>query len=197
MTGSSRRTWFLLQLLVACVFLVGALASTQPAFAACEKGQTECGGQCVDTSSNFYNCGACGATCDRAQACERGTCKTACPDHQLVCGDTCVTPTIDPRHCGGCGQRCADDAYCSSGTCKPIGAAASTCPTGQRTCGGKCRDTAVDWQHCGACGKTCGVGQTCKDGVCLGTCPKLPLPTEPGTTPPPKPAAPATPGPRG
>jgi hypothetical protein len=60
-----------------------AAASLALAFAACDDDggtcsatQTSCGGQCVDTSKDPANCGACGTKCDTAkgETCNGGKC---------------------------------------------------------------------------------------------------------------------------
>jgi hypothetical protein len=40
----------------------------------CPAGTTNCGGTCVNLSSNANNCGACGRTCGAGRACEGGVC---------------------------------------------------------------------------------------------------------------------------
>ncbi|HEY1956582.1 MAG TPA: kelch repeat-containing protein [Polyangiaceae bacterium] len=45
----------------------------------CNATQTLCGGQCVDTSNDVYDCGACGNTCAGGEACCSGLCvQTTC-----------------------------------------------------------------------------------------------------------------------
>lgn len=98
----------------------------QPVFFAeelCEEGQTECGGACVDASSDPVHCGGCGVVCEapaNAEArCGAGACGYACADgwsdcngeradgceHEGVCasGDASTGPT-EPV-VGGCGCR--------------------------------------------------------------------------------------------
>jgi len=43
--------------------------------ATCGAGQTSCGGTCVDLSTDPTNCGACNATCTKAQHCVNGACR--------------------------------------------------------------------------------------------------------------------------
>lgn len=46
---------------------------------ACTGAQQSCGGQCVDESSDPYNCGSCGHACAGGEACCSGLCvKTTC-----------------------------------------------------------------------------------------------------------------------
>src|SRR6185437_6357114 len=40
----------------------------------CGGTQTLCGGQCTDTTTDVYNCGACGNTCAGGEACCAGFC---------------------------------------------------------------------------------------------------------------------------
>ena len=106
-----------LTLTICSTFVVGFIAT---ASAQCPNGQASCGGKCVDLQKDDNNCGACGKTCERYEACGQGSCKLVCPDKQLTCGDVCVTAASNPDHCGGCGKRCPDDAYCSAGQCWKI-----------------------------------------------------------------------------
>ena len=47
----------------------------------CAIGQSSCDGQCVDTTTNAQNCGACARACTTGQSCIGGTCYAAsCTD---------------------------------------------------------------------------------------------------------------------
>lgn len=100
--------------------LVCMLAFASTASAQCPDGQATCSGECVNLQEDDDNCGGCGKTCERYEACVRGSCKLMCPDVQLVCGDVCVTAASDPSHCGGCNNKCGTDEYCSGGSCQKV-----------------------------------------------------------------------------
>lgn len=104
-----------------CLFFVVGFAST--ASAQCANGEATCSGECVDLQEDDDNCGGCGKTCERYEACVRGSCKLMCPDKQLACGNVCVTAASNPNHCGGCGKKCASNQYCAYGKCMQ-----ATCP---------------------------------------------------------------------
>jgi hypothetical protein len=64
----------------------------------CAAGKTNCGGTCVDLTSDANHCGSCSAP-----ACS-GTCSASvcCPAGKTNCGGTCVDLTSDDKHCGAC-----------------------------------------------------------------------------------------------
>jgi stigma-specific protein Stig1 len=92
----------------------------------CPSGQTECGGACVDTSSDEANCGSCGHACASGETCESGVCTTpgpTCGDGQCDSGET---PANCSQDCGACGngvcdpgemcpQDCGHETNCSDG----------------------------------------------------------------------------------
>ena len=82
---------------------------------ACLVGQDSCGGQCVDTSSDVNNCGACGASCTSPQACSQALC--VCATGATSCGGVCVDTSIDAANCGACGIACAAPGVCTGGSC--------------------------------------------------------------------------------
>ncbi|KAG6479798.1 stigma-specific STIG1-like protein 3 [Zingiber officinale] len=55
-----------------------------------------CGDECVDTSSDEFNCGRCGHECDYAYRC---------------CGGKCVALQFDTKNCGICFRRCHNCTY--------------------------------------------------------------------------------------
>lgn len=70
---------------------------------------TDCNGQCVNTSTDNANCGACGRQCNG------NTC----------CSGACVnTYGNDANNCGACGRSCTASCsgtrFCSSGTCNSV-----------------------------------------------------------------------------
>lgn len=153
--------------------------------AECAVGYTECGGACVDLSSDPRNCGACGMTC---AACELGVCVepigdggvgslavgsaigdpfasidvvgaigTGCALGSRRCDGECVRPDSDPDHCGGCGIACGPGQVCDGATCADVCSGA--------ICEGACVATERDPSHCGGCGIVCETG-VCDAGVC-------------------------------
>lgn len=124
---------------------------------------TECGGKCVDTTSDVQNCGGCSKACASGQQCVAGACRDTCPMGQQRCGGQCVDTTSDPRHCGGCTQACAAGQACSNGAC------AATCAAPLSVCSGACVNTQTDRSNCGACGAACDAG-VCVAGSCRLTC---------------------------
>lgn len=132
--------------------------------AVCATGQRDCGGACVDVSSDSSNCGVCGKACGERQVCANGACQ--CEPGAIPCGTTCINPKTDPNNCGGCvaehaGAACAATDVCENGTCQ------ITCTTpGLTRCGHSCVDLTSDPSHCGACGTVCASGQSCRAGAC-------------------------------
>jgi Stigma-specific protein, Stig1 len=69
----------------------------------CNAGLTQCGGQCVDTSSNTEYCGGCiNHRCPTGWGCCRGVC----------------TPLTTNQHCGDCSTSCTGSQTCVNGTCQ-------------------------------------------------------------------------------
>ena len=157
--------------------------------AQCGDGTQQCGGVCVDTSSDSLNCGGCGVVCDGT--CQDGVCdgtagipdagtgggdggttpdagpgsgSTACDVGQIPCDDVCINPDTDPDNCGTCGNACTGGDVCSSGSCKP------TCQPPTQACGALCVDLDSDPDHCGACGTSCPSG-LCQAGACVDALP--------------------------
>ncbi len=89
--------------------------STQDGGIACG-GLTLCRGECVDTTIDPTNCGACGITCPAGQGCSQGIC---CGDNLTVCGNRCVDLLTDPTNCGVCGFPCILGLSCVLGQCTP------------------------------------------------------------------------------
>jgi hypothetical protein len=60
---------------------------------ACAAGETDCGGVCVDITSDSQHCGACGVVC-ASGLCNGGVCRGAIPGHLVAIGhDYYKTPT--------------------------------------------------------------------------------------------------------
>ncbi|MEE3083106.1 MAG: plastocyanin/azurin family copper-binding protein [Candidatus Thermoplasmatota archaeon] len=58
----------------------------------CPEGQTECGGECVDSSSDDNNCGGCGQTCGAGETCEDGSCVTTAVEHFIDISGMAFSP---------------------------------------------------------------------------------------------------------
>jgi hypothetical protein len=133
----------------------------------CAPGDTCCDDQCVDTSSNYQHCAACGTGCP-GTTCMGGQCTNQCLFGWLDCDQNIVTgcevnAANDPDNCGNCGTRCAFDQTCESGKC--------TCPAGSANCNGELPDgcevsISSDPSNCGGCGASCGPNQDCDDASC-------------------------------
>lgn len=113
----------------------------------------ECGGVCIDISSDVFNCGDCDAVCLPNQGCFSGQCCTA--PNNAACGGVCVDTQTDENNCGMCGEICA--GTCAGGVC---------CLAPNTVCGAACVDLQSSEPHCGACNDPCGAGGTCLDAVC-------------------------------
>ena len=135
----------------------------------CPASMTDCGGTCVDTTSNPTHCGACDNGCGTGEYCAAGTCTTTgggCPSPLSDCSGACVDTSNDPAHCGGCDSPCGTGEHCTSGTCTGAG-----CPSPFIDCSGTCTDINTDSEHCGGCTTTCDPGEKCNGaGVCDLTC---------------------------
>jgi hypothetical protein len=150
----------------------------------CQAPMTMCSGQCVDTTTDSANCGACGVICDYGHTCARGQCE--CVPGLYDCGGYCADFTTDPTNCGDCGIACGPNEYCSAGdcictngesrcggtTCCPeswtceSGTCIEPCGDSQLNCDGMCVDVMWDPTHCGACGNGCST-ETCCGGYCV------------------------------
>src|SRR5579863_5436882 len=72
---------------------------------------TNCGGSCVDTTSDANNCNSCGRACTtsvaNAQAvCVKSACSIACDTGYALCNGACIQ--LDTAvNCGSCGNACS------------------------------------------------------------------------------------------
>ena len=145
---------------------------------------TQCGVECVDTTTDPRHCGGCGTTCATGAACVAGMCKSSCPTGQVSCGGTCIDPTSNPQHCGASGacDMATGGAVCAPGQVCNAGACATVCAANLVNCGGACVDPATNNKFCGAtgacggdaggsAGAACGAGKVCAAGVCAESCP--------------------------
>jgi hypothetical protein len=81
----------------------------------CPMGKTECSGACVDTKSDFDNCGMCNSPCNMGETCNGGIC---CAMGQTNCGGMCTDTKFDAKNCNGCGMVCPmAKPYCNNGMC--------------------------------------------------------------------------------
>ena len=138
----------------------------------CPDGLTNCGGSCIDISSDVQNCGGCGTSCSYAHAqaaCSQGSCALAsCDTNWGDCNsddsDGCEKDlTSDPGNCGSCGHQCTSPLVCNAGSCT------DQCPGNLTNCDGACVDTSSDMANCGTCGNACNFQNAtgvCQSGSC-------------------------------
>ncbi|XP_010252475.1 PREDICTED: stigma-specific STIG1-like protein 1 [Nelumbo nucifera] len=65
-----------------------------------------CKRQCVNLSTDQFNCGKCGKRCKYSEMC---------------CGGECVNPFFSEKHCGQCNNRCVKGTSCVYGFCSYAG----------------------------------------------------------------------------
>ncbi|MBW2260788.1 MAG: hypothetical protein JRG91_02360, partial [Deltaproteobacteria bacterium] len=163
-------------------------ADALPADADCPPGLTDCGGTCVDTSSDHGNCGACGNACDDEEVCEDGVCSDCVPvsDTESCNGidDNCNGETDEGFPC-----RMGEETTCTT-TCGSEGSGMcgldceipdpDSCVPPVETCNGAdddCDDACDDGFDCCRgglleCTTTCGTtgSMTCSPTCTLGAC---------------------------
>lgn len=116
-----------------------------------------CGGpDCVSTSDDETNCGACGVQCPELGSCVAGQCQ--CATGLTRCDGACVDLTSSAASCGACGLACPDGAACVLGECR--------CAEGTTRCGDACVDLTTDPANCQGCGVQCGAGELCTPDGC-------------------------------
>ena len=75
------------------------LAPGPPGCNPCSEGETQCGGECVDTFSDPNNCGSCGHQCSEGESCSEGYCSLFCDDNGLTpCEGQCVNTLTDSNN---------------------------------------------------------------------------------------------------
>ncbi|MBU1534519.1 hypothetical protein KKF84_04315 [Myxococcota bacterium] len=139
----------------------------------CQNGESCCQDNgiyiCRNLTSDMYNCGSCGNTCDSvgANACVAGQCAcgttAACTSGRACCSNACQDLNTSVYNCGTCGNVCGTGLTCSAGDCM-CGSVA--CNTGESCCGTYCANTSTDPTNCGECGHNCGTGNGCVGGEC-------------------------------
>jgi hypothetical protein len=148
-------------------------ATTNGSTGDCADRLTQCGTECIDTTVNPQNCGACGNDCaddDRATSCVRPLCVVgSCAFEQLDDGTECLSEQFGAGVCdnGSCIECVADSdcvdfptdndacwtASCNAGTCD------YTVPDPDASCGDStCSDGAA------VLANTCGSDGTCSGG---------------------------------
>jgi hypothetical protein len=150
----------------------------------CPVGFSDCDGNAANgcetnLQTSATNCGACGASCARANAtnaCSAGVCTApVCVTGFANCDGNalngCEVSTVtDARNCGACGSVCRmapglGTASCAASRC------AVACNAGYADCdrnpGNGCESSLNTVTNCGACGRVCGTGQTCSAGNCV------------------------------
>lgn len=85
----------------------------QPCGGGCPSPRADCGGFCVDTSTDRQNCGSCGHLCLPNEVCSGGNCACQSPNALYGCATACFCADLqtNPNDCGSCGH------VCTSGVC--------------------------------------------------------------------------------
>lgn len=103
----------------------------------CLPGRRDCGGTCVDTSTDVTNCGACGNRCTASQRCASGACV------QLMCPSGMALIPAGNFHMGADGVSMVTlSAFCMDSTEVTV-AAYRMCPTS--ICGAPSTSDACNW----------------------------------------------------
>jgi hypothetical protein len=126
----------------------------------CPAPEALCAGQCVDTTSDPNNCGACGDVCPAGDTCIMGQCSgcnaVTCPPPGVCMGEVCT---------GGCNpMTCLPPNACVNGS------ECLLCTAPGAICGGECANLETDPNNCGACGNACPAGDVCGMGACVAGC---------------------------
>jgi hypothetical protein len=148
----------------------------------CPTSEQNCGGVCVNLSTNAQHCGSCGNDCMMlahvaTAVCTGGTCAISqCRSDYGNCdtndGNGCETHLTSTSDCGACGTACSGTDVCAMQTtgygCE------MTCTSGTMLCAGTCIDTTSDLANCGGCGAACPVyanaSSTCSGSSCSYAC---------------------------
>lgn len=153
------------------------------AISSCNPGQGDCDGSdsngCEASLSTLTHCGACGVSCDLANAsescpggtCTLGTCAAGYGNCDGTSANGCETALNTLTNCGGCGSSCAlmnASESCASGSCE-----ITMCTSGFEDCDAMdsngCERSTRTLTDCGGCGVACsraGATATCASGSC-------------------------------
>lgn len=138
----------------------------------CAPGLAACGASCVNTASDFGNCGACGNSCRSGQYCANSGCQQLPATCTQTAGSCPPSHYCDMRN-SQCVFGCQTNANCGGGQICDPARNVCVCPSGTNACGGSCvpNDTLT------ACGTSClncaGVANatpSCTAGRCEFTC---------------------------
>jgi hypothetical protein len=144
------------------------------------------------TTSDIYNCGACGVRCPigahvSSVSCTSGTCQiAACDVGWSNCNgnlnDGCETSISTTSNCGSCSNMCPSNTISTTFTCS-MGVSnyecKANCNAGYSNCNGVTLDgcevqTSVNVNQCGACNTPCTAKPntvvSCSSGTCQYTC---------------------------
>ena len=159
-------------------------SGTVPPAPPCPRGQTLCGGACVDLMTDAANCGRCDRRCQLYGVCSNGTCRctndcsnseaTCCPQGFCICAGP-PHYWIHAGHCQGVGElgpisSCpADTTPCTGPRCRACCPSNSTCDPSTGTClcdpaAGNCRQFGQcppGADYCTSGSGTCGNGGFC------------------------------------
>ncbi len=74
----------------------------------------ECGGKCVNITSDPAHCGGCGVRCPEGFVCAFARCQQTCGGISFfTCGGQQVDTSIDRDHCGACNNPCPPGTICA------------------------------------------------------------------------------------
>ena len=152
--------------------------------ATCAAGETDCGGDCVDTDTNPDHCGSCGNGCDLPNVGQTGcaggqctieSCQAGFADCNGLPDDGCeVSIQTDPAHCGACGNACSLPNVtvpgCQAGSCTVVECAAGYSDCDNTATNGCEVATGSDPVNCGACGNVCNLTAVAEHGCQQGSC---------------------------
>lgn len=138
----------------------------------CATGLTACGNACVNTASDFGNCGLCGRVCQAGQYCAGSQCQALPATCTQTAGSCPPSHFCDARN-SRCVFGCQTNANCGGGQICDTARSVCACPANTNFCGGSC----VPSDTLAACGTRCldcsGVQNatpTCTAGACGFTC---------------------------
>jgi hypothetical protein len=165
----------------------GSSSDTVVIHFACPAGFQDCNNNVIDgceinLQTDVSNCGACGVTCNLANAtvacvsgvCSIVNCNTGFANCNGIVADGCeVNLNTTVNNCGSCGNTCSfpnATAGCTGGTCVVV-----SCNTGFANCNGIAADgceinLTTSVTNCGSCGNTCSFPNafaSCTGGTCV------------------------------